>query len=199
MCLVLLFGVITLFKCRIKDVRPIAILMMGGFMLEASDLVCRFLDINTSNYINYAISQLLFLICITNVYNLYFFKLSNLITRGIHLMAILFFCLNVFSTGIVKEYSGYSYVLVCCILCGFAIAYFSNVISTGKANKHEIRFNVISLFFFSVEAIVAITYNFLLTNYLDWVAPIWMFRMVLLIVFYITLIQFTWSLGKNKR
>ncbi len=196
--ILLIIGIVILIKPYVKGVWVVAFFLFGCFVLETLDLIYRFFDINTENHINYAINQFLFFIGITEIYATYLLKVSKKLKIGFYLLAILFFYLNVFSTGIVREYSGYSYVLVCCILCGFAITYFSNVLNTGAANKFEIRFNVITLFFFSVEALMAITYNFLIANYLDWVGPIWLFRVGLLIVFYITLIWFTWSLGKNK-
>jgi hypothetical protein len=54
------------------------------------------------------------------------------------------------------------------------------------------------LLFFSIDFIIILTSNFLVNEKLDLVAPIWIFRQFVLILFYYTIIYFSWKTGKTQ-
>lgn len=199
LCLVLLVGFLSLLK-RYSKIKIALVLLLGGsLLLETIDLYTRLSGIYTNNHFNYAISQFLFLVLITEIYAVNFFKMSLYFRKVIHVLAVILFIMNIFLLEAKQHYSTYANVFVSCVLCYYSLCYFSKIIKTGATKKDALLLNVSVFFFFSVEALISLTFNFLISNYLNWVAPIWFFRAVLLIIFYSTLINFGWNLGNNKQ
>lgn len=198
LCLVLLIGCIILVKSESKHKWFIFILTISGLVLEGTDLCSRLLQWNISNHINYAISQLLFLSCLTGLYARQFIHMPAYVKYVIYGLASILFIISSGWLDVMQQYGFYPNVIISCIICGLTILYFGEVIKKGKVESKAFVFNIITFFFFAIETIISMTYNFLITNHLNWVAPIWLFRFILLIMFYISLIQVGWSMQKNN-
>lgn len=198
LCLVLLLGGIVLLKSDSKFKRFILLLTLGGFVLEGTDLCFRLLESNVTNHINYAVSQLLLLYCLTGVYAERFIRMPTYIKYILYGLACVLFIISAGWLELMQAYGFYPNIVVSGVICAFAVLYFAEIIKRGKVEPNAFVFNVLTFFFFAVEIIISTTYSFLITNHLDWVAPIWLFRMVLLIVFYVALIQIGWNTQKSK-
>lgn len=193
-----LFIGLTLFlKNGIKVKMLIVIFPLGELALELFDLICRFFKLNSFNTYNYPISQFFGLIIITEVYAKYFLKLPGLIKSGIYIFAIIFLIINIAYTNNIKFTTFYSNIITNIIICSFAAVYFFNIIKIARVERAFFILNVFVFLFFSVESLISIMFNFLINNHLKWVAPIWLFREVLLLSFYVAFINFgyrTWKI-----
>lgn len=101
---------------------------------------------------------------------------------------------NAPNTAQFQSYASLIYdVAIVCI--GFLMVFQTLRIRDGIL-KHE-RFLIgMILMCFSFDTLVSLTSNFLINERLHWVAPIWIARAFLFLLFYVSLIHFTWKIGK---
>lgn len=175
-----------------KDIRSNVLLVVfffGELLLELSDFVDRVLDLHTINIFNYPLSQFFGLLMITAIYDRYFFSIGKLLKLVISIFAVVLLVFNLMYMQNIHSATFYSNVVMSIILCSFAAYYFLYILKKG--NTHKILFvtNILVFLFFSVECLISTTFNFLINNYLKWVAPIWLFRGILLLSFYISFIN----------
>lgn len=79
----------------------------------------------------------------------------------------------------------------------FSFSYFMMLIAKGmKPRPFEFFLNAAVLLYFAYDAVISLSSNFLVNENLDLVAPFWLFRTLLLQLFYISLINFSWQIGK---
>ena len=194
----LLIG-LALFLRRWKQVKFLLLLFLfGEFVLELTDLVFRVLKVNTVNIYVYPLSQCFGLLMITQIYNKYFFKIPKQLQWVIYLFAGLSLTVNIIYKQNIESVTFYSNIITNILICSFAGVYFLNVIKKTKINKTLFILNVFIFLFFSIESIISTTFNFLINNHLEWVAPVWLFRGVLLWSFYIAFINLGCRAGKMK-
>lgn len=198
LCLVLLIGFIALLCFYKKKNLPITVLVFGALILELTDLANRLFEFNGANQINYPLSQLLLFVCLVETYALNFIQLKNQVRTVFHVMAVSLFVLSFLSLGDLSRMHMYPNIAVSIVICILPMIYFFKVIKIGKVFWPALTVNLLVFLFFSIESIISLTFNFLVNNYLSWVAPIWLFRGVVLLFFYAILINFGWKVGKNK-
>ncbi|MCS3528678.1 hypothetical protein [Chryseobacterium sp. JUb7] len=188
-----------LFLKHRKQVKTLLLLfLLGELALEFSDLIFRLLKINTVNFYIYSISQCFGLLMITEIYNKYFFKISRAARWIIYLFAGVSLTINIIYQQDIESVTFYSNIITNILICSFAGVYFLNVIRNTKADKTLFILNVFIFLFFSIESIISTTFNFLINNHLEWVAPVWLFRGVLLWSFYVAFINLGCRTGKMK-
>jgi hypothetical protein len=188
-----------LFLKRGKQVKILLLLfLLGELTLEFSDLVFRLMKINTVNFYIYPASQCFGLLMITEIYNKYFFKIPKDIQWIIYLFAGLSLTINIIDKQSTESVTFYSNIITNILICSFAGTYFLNVIRNTRIDKTLFILNVFIFLFFSIESIISTTFNFLINNHLEWVAPVWLFRGVLLWSFYIAFINLGCRAGRMK-
>ncbi len=187
-----------LFKTKTKNSLAILLLIAGSLIFELTDFIFRVFEVNISNHFNYLISELFLFVLITELYAVYFFKLSRSLRLGLYFLVSIVFIITGIVVGLSESYSVYSNIIINCVLCYFATVYFSGILRKGKVETKALILNVSVYLFFAVDTIVSVTFKFLVSNHLNWVAPIWLFRGVLLLLFYLSLINFGWKTGTNK-
>lgn len=91
----------------------------------------------------------------------------------------------------------YGNVLYNLAVISFSFSYFMMLILKGiKPPRFELFLNGTILVYFSYDAVISLSSNFLVNEHLNLVAPFWLFRTVLLQLFYVSLINFSWQIGK---
>jgi hypothetical protein len=191
-------GLILLVKEGIKTKLPVIILLSGEFMLELTDLADRMMKLNTLNIYNYTLSQFFGLMILTVIYSNYYIQLSRDLKRMIYGYAILAFIINLLYMQDDAQVTFYSNIITSIIICSYAASYFMKIIREGRADRDMFIVNIIVFLFFSIECIISTTFNFLISNHLNWVAPIWLFRGLLLLSFYIAFINLGCGVGKIR-
>lgn len=187
--LTLLIGLCLLVKRGKQSKQLLLIFISGELALEMSDLVLRLMKVNTVNIYIYPFSQSFGLLMITEIYNKYFFKISKFAKWSIYFFAAFYLFINTFYTQKTELVTFYLNIISNIAICSFAGTYFLNVIRNTKIDKTLFILNVFIFLFFSIENIISTTFNFLINNHLEWVAPVWLFRGVLLWSFYIAFIN----------
>lgn len=176
----------------------ITVFLVAEFTLELTDLIDRLLKLNTLNTYNYALSQFFSLVILTEIYSRYFIKLPVSIKWIVYLYAAVFLIVNLMDTQKGTCPTFYSNIISSIIICSFAAAYFMKMLKKGKVEKSLFIVNIFVFLFFSVECLISTTFNFLVTNHLEWVAPIWLFRGVLLWCLYLAFINLGCRSGKIR-
>jgi hypothetical protein len=172
--------------------------LLGEFALELSDLIFRILKINIVNIYIYPISQCFGLLMITKIYDKYFFVIPKPGKWIIYLFAGLSFVVNLIYRQKIESITFYSNIITNILICSFAATYFLNMIRNMRFDRNFFILNVFIFLFFSVESIISTTFNFLINNHLEWVAPVWLFRGILLWLLYIAFINLGCRLGRMK-
>ena len=196
--LVLCTGLIVLVKEGIKTKIPVIVLLSGEFLLELTDLANRLMKLNTLNIYNYTLSQFFGLMILTVIYSNYYIQLSREVRWAIYGYAVLTFITNILYVQNGNLITFYSNIVTSVIICSYAASYFMKIIKEGRVEKNMFIVNVIVFLFFSIECIISTTFNFLISNHLNWVAPIWLFRGFLLLSFYIAFINLGCGVGKIR-
>lgn len=174
------------------------VLLSGDFMLELTDLTDRLMKLNTLNTYNYILSQFFGLMILTVIYNNYYIQLSRQLRWIIYGYAILTLMTNILYVQNDTQVTFYSNIITSIIICSYAVTYFMKIIREGKADRDMFIVNIIVFLFFSIECIISTTFNFLISNHLSWVAPVWLFRGILLLSFYIAFINLGCGVGKIR-
>ncbi|CAH0169584.1 hypothetical protein [Chryseobacterium sp. Bi04] len=196
--LVLLTGLIVLIKEGIKTKFPVILLLSGELILEMTDLTGRLMKLNTFNTYNYALSQFFGLVALTAVYSSYYIQLSREIRWIVYCYAGILLIGNILYIQNGTSVTFYSNIISSIIICSYAASYFMKIIREGRVEKSMFIVNIIVFLFFSVECVISTTFNFLISNHLGWVGPIWLFRGVLLLAFYIAFINLGCGVGKIR-
>ncbi|PWN63938.1 hypothetical protein C1634_004905 [Chryseobacterium viscerum] len=185
-------------KEGIKSKLPVIVLLSGEFMLELSDLAGRLMKLNTFNIYNYTLSQFFGLMILTVIYSNYYIQLSREVRWMIYCYAILTLITNVLYVQNDMQVTFYSNIITSVIICSYAASYFMKIIREGRTDRDMFVVNIIVFLFFSIECLISTTFNFLISNHLNWVAPIWLFRGILLLSFYISFINLGCGVGKIR-
>lgn len=135
---------------------------------------------------------------ITKIYNTYFFKIPSYLKWPIYLFTGLSLLFHILYKQNTESATFYLNIITNIVICSFAGVYFLNIIRTSKIDKTLFMVNVLIFLFFSIESIISTTFNFLINNHLEWIAPIWLFRGVLLWFFYIAFINMGCRVGKMR-
>jgi len=196
--LVLCTGLVVLIKEGIKTKLPVIVLLSGELMLELTDLTDRLMKLNALNTYNYILSQFFGLMILTVIYNNYYIQLSRRLRGLVYCYAVLVLIINGVFVQNDMQVTFYSNIITSMIICSYAAAYFMKVIREGRADRDMFIVNIIVFLFFSIECIISTTFNFLISNHLNWVAPIWLFRGILLLSFYLAFINLGWGVGKIR-
>lgn len=182
-----------------KEVKKLLLFFLfGEFVLELSDLVFRVLKINIVNIYIYPLSQFFGLLMITAIYNRYFFTIPRFVRWIVYLFAGLSLIINIIYKQNTESVTFYSNIITNVLICSFAAVYFLNVIKNMKFDGTLFILNIFIFLFFSIENIISTTFNFLINNHLEWVAPVWLFRGVLLWFLYVAFINLGCRLGRMK-
>ncbi|MEY8760521.1 hypothetical protein [Chryseobacterium tongliaoense] len=194
----LLTGLILFVKTGIKLKTVLFLFLSGESVLEMSDLIGRLMKLNTFNTYNYSLSQFFGLIMLTEIYNVYFIRIPRLVKLVVYVYATMCLILNLVYVQNIKSVTFYSNIISTVIICSFAAVYFLNVIRKSRVDRDLLIVNITVFLFFSIESLISTTFNFLISNHLTWVAPIWLFRGVLLWSFYIAFINLGCRIGKIR-
>jgi len=196
--LVLLTGLIVLVKEGIRTKFPVIVLLSGELTLEMADLIDRLMKLNTLNTYNYALSQFFGLVALTVIYSNYYIQLSRKIRWIIYCYAGFLLIGNMLYIQNATSVTFYSNIISSIIICSYAASYFMKIIRVGRVEKSMFIVNIVVFLFFSVECVISTTFNFLISNHLSWVGPIWLLRGVLLLSFYIAFINLGCAVGKIR-
>ncbi|RXM39470.1 hypothetical protein BOQ62_11440 [Chryseobacterium sp. CH21] len=196
--LVLCAGLIIVVKEGIKTKLSVIVLLLGEFMLELTDLAGRMMKLNALNTYNYTLSQFFGLIVLTVIYGNYYIQLSREVKWMIYCYAIVTLITNVLYVQDATKVTFYSNIITSIIICSYAASYFMKIIKEGRTDRNMFVVNIIVFLFFSIECLISTTYNFLISNHLNWVAPIWLFRGILLLSLYISFINLGCGVGKIR-
>ncbi|WP_294296543.1 hypothetical protein [uncultured Chryseobacterium sp.] len=188
-----------LFLKRGKQARKLLfVFLLGELMSELSDLILRLMKFNTANIYLYPLSQSFGLLMMTEIYHTYFFKIPLSVRGIIYLFTGTSFLISVTGSDISSSVIFYSNIMTDILICSFAAVYFLYVFKNPGVDKNLLTVNVFIFLFFSIESIISTTFSFLIHEHLQWVAPVWLFRGVLLWLFYIAFINLGWNTGRMK-
>ncbi|MCJ8291042.1 MAG: hypothetical protein HRT58_14675 [Crocinitomicaceae bacterium] len=128
----------------------------------------------------------------------HYFKLTKRIKHLIILLVgTLFFFGNITPYGEILHFQIYANVLYNLVILSLGLSYYIQITLHGqRPDRHEHFFNIALLLYFSFDAIISISSNYLINEHLDLVAPFWLFRALLLQLFYLSLINSAWQVGK---
>jgi hypothetical protein len=169
-----------------------AILLLEGISYYYSEYNSRQLNIFL-----FHLSGFVHFFFITLCYYYYFDRGKKLVY--ILVLSIGFILLLVNSTAYngTETFHLYTNVLYNLAVVALSFLYFIGIVINGiRPQKFELFFNSIVLIYFSYDAIISLSSNFLINEHLDLVAPFWLFRTLLLQLFYVSLINFAWQTGK---
>jgi hypothetical protein len=196
--LTLLTGLILFVKTGIKIKMILAAFLVGELILELSDLMDRLLKLNTFNTYNYSVSQFFGLIMLTEIYSRYFISIPYPLKLAVYGCAVVSLALNIVYVQDIKSVTFYSSIITNIVICSFAAVYFLNGIKKERIDRNLFMVNIFVFLFFSIECLISTTFNFLITNHLEWVAPIWLFRGAVLLSFYIAFINLGCRTGRIR-
>ncbi|ASK29993.1 hypothetical protein CEY12_07675 [Chryseobacterium sp. T16E-39] len=150
--LTLLTGLILLVRNGIKTMEVIMLFLSGEFALELTDLVDRLLKLNTLNTYNYALSQFLGLVMLTEIYSRYFLKVPAFVKWIIYGYAMIFLVINIMDIYHRAPVTFYSNIISSIIICSFAAAYCVKILQKGKVEKSLFIVNTFVFLFFLLNA-----------------------------------------------
>lgn len=188
-----------LFLRRGKQARKLLfIFLLGELISELSDLIFRLMKYNTVNIYLYSLSQSFCLLMMTEIYHTYFLKIPLSVRGMVYLFTGMSFFISVTGSEIASSITFYSNIITDVIICSFAAVYFLYLFKNPGVDKNLLTVNIFIFLFFSIESIISTTFNFLIHEHLQWVAPVWLFRGVLLWLFYLAFINLGWNTGRMK-
>ncbi|MDH6250302.1 hypothetical protein M2347_000029 [Chryseobacterium sp. H1D6B] len=193
--LTLITGLILFIKTGIKIKVLLFIFLFGESALELTDLAGRLMKLNSLNTYNYPLSQFFGLVMITAVYSRYFIKIPNLLKWAVYVYAVLSLAVNIMYIQNIKSVTFYSNIVSSIIICALAGTYFLKIIKKTRIDRNLFSVSISVFLFFSIECLISTTFNFLISSHLEWVAPIWLFRGILLCFFYISFINLGCRIG----
>ncbi|SFN04891.1 hypothetical protein SAMN05421594_0635 [Chryseobacterium oleae] len=196
--LVLLSGLILFMMNGIREKFLLILFFLGEAALELSDLIGRLMQLTSYNVYNYSLSQFLSLLALTEIYNAYFYKISPRIRVSIYASALILLTFNILYHQSIEALTFYSNIIPNIVICSFGGLYFLQVIRKAKTDTTLFIVNVAVFLFFSIETVISTTFNFLINNHMEWVAPVWLFRGVLLLCFYLAIVNLGCRTGKIR-
>ncbi|REC79382.1 hypothetical protein DRF60_06035 [Chryseobacterium elymi] len=196
--LTLIAGFVLFLMTGIREKLLLLLFFLGETALELSDLIGRLMKLNAYNVYNYSLSQFLSLVALTEIYNNYFFKIPSGIRVLIYTFALVLLAFNIMYRQSIEALTFYSNIIPNIVICSFGGFYFLKIIRKAKTDSTLFMMNVAVFLFFSIEAVISTTFNFLINNHMEWVAPIWLFRGVLLLCFYLAIINMGCRTGKIR-
>lgn len=196
--LTLVAGLILFLMTGIREKFLLFLFFLGESALELSDLIGRLMKLNLYNVYNYSLSQFLSLLALTEIYNAYFFRISSPVRVMIYVSALILLAFNMVYHQSIEALTFYFTIIPNIVICSFGGIFFLNVIETGRTDQTLLRVNVMVFLFFSIETVISTTFNFLINNHMEWVAPVWLFRGVLLLAFYIAIANLGCRTGKVR-
>lgn len=132
----------------------------------------------------------------------YYFERSRWLkyTVIISIGFILLLLINPMAYEGTQNFHLYTNVLYNLAVVAFSFLYFIGIVIKGiRPQPFELFFNSVVLVYFSYDAIISLSSNFLINEHLDLVAPFWLFRTLLLQLLYVSLINFSWQTGKIRK
>lgn len=100
----------------------------------------------------------------------------------------------------IKSVQSYSQVVSSFIIILMVLFYFIEQIEKDfQSTIHDFYFNGVVLFFFTVQLLLLLPFNFLVTNHSSFVFLLWLIHIVTLISFYTYLIISIWKNGKSLK
>ncbi|NML69266.1 hypothetical protein HHL23_05595 [Chryseobacterium sp. RP-3-3] len=196
--LTLITGLVLFLMTGIREKLLLLLFFLGESALELSDLIGRLLKLNAHNVYNYSLSQFLSLLALTEIYNSYFFKIPSRIRALIYTSALVLLAFNIMYRQSIEALTFYSNIIPNIVICSFGGLYFLKIIRKAKTESTLFMVNVAVFLFFSIETVISTTFNFLINNHMEWVAPIWLFRGVLLLCFYLAIVNMGCRTGKIR-
>lgn len=144
--------------------------------------------------------DLIDLIFLSFIYQRYFLRFSNKTRNIIVVSGILLLLIGTLFNKNIEEFQLYINVCFQLLFVIYALLYLNNLlISKVKLSFSALLFNLMVVVFFSVDAIISLSINYLINEHLSLVAPFWIFRLLLLQIFYVSLIYFGWEIGKTQK
>lgn len=195
---VLLTGLLLILKRWMKCKLLIFVFFLGELLFELSDFVERCMGFNSSNTFYYPFNQFFIIVVITSIYDYYLFKIPYIQKVLIFNLALVMLGINIYTFPENHKITFYFNLVNNLVICYFSGNYFLKVITKTKVEVSSFILNAFVFLYFSIECIISVTFNFLISNDLKWVAPIWIFRGVLLLMFYLTFINLVWKIGQTK-
>lgn len=130
----------------------------------------------------------------------YFNRKARIKTILFILIGLLLLIPNLFVYDGVDNFQLYENIIYNLLIVSFSFSYFLFMILSGEKPKPlELFFNSAILVFFTFDAVISLSSNFLVNEHISLVAPIWLFRTFLLQIFYVSIINYSWQTGKNLK
>jgi hypothetical protein len=189
-------GLILLLRKMNRVTALLTLFLFVELTMELYDMACRLFHWNTINTENYPFSQFFGLVLLTELYARHFLKIPKMIMAAVRIYALGALALHMIGGSGFTTVTFYDNVVNSSAICGFASAYFLKTLRKGRVEISLFILNTLVFLFFSVESVISITFNFLVSHCLAWVAPIWIFRGVLLLSFYIAFINLGCRIAK---
>lgn len=158
----------------------------------------RFHDIKT-NLILYELGAFVHFGCFTLLLEKRFRALPRSIAIVSIFLASLVLLLGATTYEINGNFHSYAALLFNCGILFFLIRLIFLHIRRGTYfNKSESFFVFALLSYVALDVVVSLTFNYLVNNYLDLVAPLWIVRAGLILLFYVSLINYSWQIGRIR-
>jgi hypothetical protein len=173
-------------------------ILINYLVLEGNTLLIYFFHTFPTNIVFFPFLQLINILFLTELYSSIIPTLSKKIKYSIWTSAVLFF--TIYYLFFINEpfIQYYSNVLGNIFIVLLSFWYFIEIITKNSNQTGFLKLNFTIFFYFSIEILIALTLRFLVNADIKWVGPIWIFRAVLIQLYYLSLIHFGWKTGKIK-
>ncbi len=192
----LLSGFALLLKRGRHSRKLLFIFLLGEIAAELPDLIFRLTKVNTVNVFIYPVSQSFSLLIMTEIYHQYFFKIPHSVRWMIYFFSVLILLSNLCLRKDAEPLTFYFSIITDLFICTLAATYFMHIFKNPEIDRALLSTNIIIFLFFSIESVISTTFSFLTSHHVQWVAPIWLFRGVILWILYINFINLGWKSGE---
>ncbi len=167
-------------------------------------LISLIIDLISRGYARMSINNLILLNVLSfaevSFFSFFYFSLGKnkkvpVLLGSVGFLYVIFEFIN-FEDQSVALFQSYSKVVVAFLIVIMSMNYIITQISKGKEIENRIL-NLGILFFFSMEFILLLPLNYLINYYSEIVGYLWLFRVSVIIIFYLILIHFLWNNGEG--
>lgn len=145
--------------------------------------------------------SLIEMIAFTYFYYKYVFKARHRLVLGLSIAASLYIIWEIIIFKFdVKQFQTYTKVVDDFIVITLVLSFFHEKINIFKESKWDnFRLNAVILFFFSVNLIFFLPYNFIINKTAGFQFYFWLGILITTVLFYLFLIYFVWKNGRTQK
>lgn len=155
---------------------------------------------NTQNLYLFSISSYLHFAFLTYVFYHKLLKLSAKVFVPLILLGLVPLYFNLNPEVSIVSFQSFDRSIYSFIIMLYGLFYLYTLMRRQQLQKTKsLRFTISVVLFFSIDALLAVGANFLVNEHLALVAGFWIFRALLLHLYYWSVIYYLWKIGKTHQ